>query len=185
MESAGINVPPYTRFDNPSEAKSFIKKEDKRYVFKPFTQGGQTQDTATTYAAKNAEDMIKVIDPLWDAAKHAPFILQEFIEGTEIGTEAFFNGTDFFLLTGTLEEKKFMNDNKGPNTGCSGNLIFTMKPDAKIFRDGLKKAIPLLQSVGFRGILDLNTIVTEDKIYGLEWTPRLGYLCCPTIATKI
>lgn len=183
MEQAGINVPPYTRFDKPAEAKAFIKKTDKRYVFKPFTEGGQTQDTATTYVAKNAEDMIKVIDALWDASKHAPFILQEFISGTEIGTEGFFNGEDFFMLTGTLEEKKFMNDNKGPNTGCSGNLIFTMKGDAKIYRDGLKKAIPMLKGMGFRGILDLNTIVTEDKIYGLEWTPRFGYLCCPTIAT--
>lgn len=182
MESCGINVPPYTRFDSPSEAKSFIKKTDKRYVFKPFTEGGQTQDTATTYVSKDAEDLLKVIDPLWNAAKHASFILQEFISGTEIGTEGFFNGTDFFMLSGTLEEKKFMNDNKGPNTGCAGNLIFSLKDEAKIYREGLQKAIPFLQAMGFRGILDLNTIVTEDKVYGLEWTPRFGYLCCPTIA---
>ena len=183
MEDSGINVPPYTRFDNPSEAKPFIKKTDKRYVFKPFTQGGTTQDTATTYVAKSAEDMLKVIDPLWAAAKHAPFILQEFIQGTEIGIEGFFNGTNFYMLTGTLEEKKFMNDNKGPNTGCGGNLIFAIHEDMKIYKEGLMKAIPLLQMMGFRGILDLNTIVTEDKVYALEWTPRFGYLCCPTIAT--
>jgi phosphoribosylamine-glycine ligase len=183
MEYCDINVPPYTRFDNPSEAKPFIKKMDKRYVFKPFTQGGQSQDTATTYVAKNAEDLIKVIDPLWASAKGAPFILQEFIEGTEIGTEAFFNGEDFYCLTGTIEEKKFMNDNKGPNTGCSGNLIFAMSTQAKIYKDGLEKTKSMLKAAGFRGILDLNTIVTEDKIYGLEWTPRFGYLCCPTIAS--
>lgn len=182
MEHCGINVPPYFRFDNPGEAKAFLKKNDKRYVFKPFTQGGQTQDTATTYVAKSAEDMIRVLDPLWAAAKHAPFILQEFVKGTEIGTEAFFNGEDFFCLTGTIEEKKFMNDNHGPNTGCSGNLIFTMSTSARIFKEGLEKAKPMLTAAGFRGILDLNTIVTEDKIYGLEWTPRFGYLCCPTIA---
>jgi phosphoribosylamine-glycine ligase len=182
MEHCGINVPPYTRFDNPTEAKSFIKKTDRRYVFKPFTIGGTTQDTATTYVAKNAEDMLRVIDPLWKAAKGAPFILQEFISGTEIGTEAFFDGTDFYCLTGTLEEKKFMNENKGPNTGCSGNLIFAMTPAARIYKDGLEKTRAMLGGIGFRGILDLNTIVTEDKIYGLEWTPRFGYLCCPTIA---
>lgn len=183
MEACGINVPPYFRFDKPDEAKTFIKKTDKRYVFKPFTVGGTGQDTATTYVAKDAKDMIEVLDPLWKAAKNATFILQEFIEGMEIGTEAFFDGNDFYCLTGTIEEKKFMNDNKGPNTGCSGNLIFSMKHDARIFREGLEKSKPLLQANGFRGILDLNTIVTEDKIYGLEWTPRFGYLCCPTIAT--
>jgi phosphoribosylamine---glycine ligase len=183
MEECGINVPPYTRFNTASEAKAFLKKNDKAYVFKPFTIGGTTQDTATTYVSKSAADLIEFIDPLWAAAKNAPFILQEFIKGTEIGTEAFFNGIDFFLITGTLEEKKFMNDNKGPNTGCSGNLIVAMHEDMKLYTEGLKKAAPLLRSYGFRGIIDLNTIVTENTIYGLEWTPRFGYLCCPTIAT--
>ncbi len=183
MEECGINVPPYERFNTASEAKAYLKKNDRPFVFKPFTVGGTTQDTATTYVAKSAQDLIEFIDPLWDAAKHAPFILQEFIQGTEIGTEAFFNGTDFFLITGTLEEKKFMNDNKGPNTGCSGNLVFAMHEDMHIFKEGLEKARNFLASTGFRGIIDLNTIVTENMIYGLEWTPRFGYLCCPTIAT--
>lgn len=183
MEECGINVPPYTKFNTASEAKSFLQKDNKRYVFKPFTLGGTGQDTATTYVSKNSADLLKYIDPLWNAAKNAPFILQEFIEGTEIGTEAFFNGIDFFLLTGTLEEKKFMNDNKGPNTGCSGNLIFTMSDECNLFKEGLLKAKQFLSNYGFRGIIDLNTIVTEDNIYGLEWTPRFGYLCCPTIAT--
>lgn len=182
MEECGINVPPYTRFNTASEAKAFLKKNDRAYVFKPFTLGGTTQDTATTYVSKSASDLIQFIDPLWDAAKHAPFILQEFIRGTEIGTEAFFNGTDFFLISGTLEEKKFMNDNKGPNTGCSGNLIFAMHEDMRIYKEGLEKAKPFLKQVGFRGIIDLNTIVTENQVYGLEWTPRFGYLCCPSIA---
>ena len=183
MEECGINVPPYTKFNTPSEAKGFIKSSNKRYVFKPFTIGGTTQDTATTYVSKSAEDLLEFIDTLWESAKKAPFILQEFIAGQEIGTEAFFNGTDFFLISGTLEEKKFMNDNKGPNTGCSGNLIFAMSGEEKIYKEGLLKAAPFLRSSGFRGIIDLNTIVTEDKVYGLEWTPRFGYLCCPTIAT--
>lgn len=181
MEHCGINVPPYQRFDSLGEAKAFIKKSGKRYVYKPY-EGIGGDDKSLTYVSKSAEDMLKVIDKLFTASRHAPFILQEFIKGTEIGTEAFFNGEDFFCLTGTLEEKKFMNDNRGPNTGCSGNLIFSMRQGARIFEDGLLKAKQMLQGVGFRGIIDLNTIVTEDAIYGLEWTPRFGYLCCPTIA---
>jgi phosphoribosylamine-glycine ligase len=183
MEGCGINVPPYEKFNTPSEAKSFLKKNDRAYVYKPFTVGGTGQDTATTYVSKSASDLLEYIDPLFEASKRAPFILQEFIKGTEIGTEAFFNGTDFYLITGTLEEKKFMNENKGPNTGCSGNLIFAMHDEMKIFKEGLFKAKEFLANAGFRGIIDLNTIVTEDKVYGLEWTPRFGYLCCPTIAT--
>ena len=183
MEECGINVPPYQRFNTASEAKAYLRKNDRPFVFKPFTEGGTTQDTATTYVSKSAADLIEFLDPLWEAAKHSPFILQEFVAGEEIGTEAFFNGEDFYLITGTLEEKKFMNDNKGPNTGCSGNLIFAMHDEMKIYKEGLFKAKNFLRESGFRGIIDLNTIVTESQVYGLEWTPRFGYLCCPTIAT--
>jgi len=182
MESCGINVPPYKEFQTASEGRAYIKKEGGRYVYKPYETADAT-DKALTYVAKDAEDLLGVIDKLWASSKNAPFILQEFVSGTELGVEAFFNGEDFYLITGTMEEKKFMNDNKGPNTGCSGNLIFAMKGDEKIYKEGLLKAKPFLQAAGFRGIIDLNTIITEHKIYGLEWTPRFGYMCCPTIAT--
>jgi phosphoribosylamine--glycine ligase len=183
MEGCGINVPPYQRFDNASEAKVFLKKNDKPYVYKPFESISGSDDKSLTYVAKSAADLIEYIDLLWEKSKRAPFILQEFIKGTEMGTAGYFNGSDFYLLTGTLEEKKFMNDNKGPNTGCSGNLVFAITDEAKIFKEGLSKVKSFLQAAGFHGIIDLNTIVTEDKIYGLEWTPRFGYVSDPTIAT--
>ena len=182
MEDVKINVPPYKRFATPAEAKVYIQKEQKRYVYKPFTVGSDSQDVATTYVAKDAEDLLKNIDHLFELSKHANFILQEFIEGTEASVAGFFNGSDFYMLTCTLEEKKFMNDNKGPNTGCSGNLVFAISEESKLYKDGLKKIVPLLQAMRFTGMIDLNTIVTEDKCYGLEWTPRFGYLADSTIA---
>jgi phosphoribosylamine--glycine ligase len=182
MEDCKIAVPPYKTFNEPSEAKAFIAKEGKRYVYKPFTVGSEGQDTATTYVAKDAEDMLKSIDHLFEISKHASFLLQEFIEGTEASVAGFFNGSDFYMLSCTLEEKKFMNDNKGPNTGCSGNLVFAISEESKLYRDGLKKVVPFLRTVGFTGMIDLNTIVTMDKAYGLEWTPRFGYLADATIA---
>lgn len=182
MESVNIKVPPYQKFTEVAAAISYIKKESKRYVFKPFTIGSDMQDVATTYVAKDAEDMVKNIDHLHELSKHAPFILQEFIEGTEASVAGFFNGKEFYQLTCTLEEKKFMNESKGPNTGCSGNLVFAISENAKLYKDGLAKCIPMLQSVGFTGMIDLNTILTIDSAYGLEWTPRFGYLADSTIA---
>lgn len=176
MEQCGINVPPYQKFVTPAEAKAYITKNDKRYVFKPFTIGSDMQDTAVTYVAKDAEDMLKVIDRLFELSKHAPFILQEFIKGTEASVAGYFNGTDFYMLSCTLEDKKFMNDDKGPNTGCSSNLVFAISEECRLYADGLKKAIPFLKHIGFKGLIDLNTILTEGKAYGLEWTPRFGYL---------
>jgi phosphoribosylamine--glycine ligase len=181
MEVVKINVPPYQKFDTPAKATAFIKKEDKRYVYKPSGSGSSDQDKATTYVAKDAEDLLNNIEHLYEISKGAPFILQEFIEGTEASVAGFFNGTDFHMLTCTLEEKKFMNDNKGPNTGCAGNLVFALSQESKLYKEGLEKIIPVLRDAGFRGIIDLNTILTENKAYGLEWTPRFGYLADSTI----
>jgi len=182
MEKCGMVVPPYQRFDKASDAKAFVKKEDGRYVFKPFTPSGQTQDTATTYVAKDAEDMLRNLDNLCMEAKGCPFILQEFIKGTEMSVEGWFNGEEFFLLTGDIEEKKFMTKNKGPNTGCSGNLIFAIHNEMRIFKDTLEKCKPFLKEIGFKGVIDVNSIITADKAYALEWGPRFGYLCCPVMS---
>lgn len=182
MERAGIEVPPYFTFENPTEAKSFVKKYDKRYVYKPFEEGG-SDDKALTYVAKDGEDMFNNIDKLFKFSKNARFILQEFIKGTEASVAGFFNGSEFYMLSCTLEDKKFMNDDKGPNTGCSGNLVFAIDERAKLYTEGLKKVVPLLRDSGFVGMIDLNTVVTVDKAYGLEWTPRFGYLGDMTFAT--
>lgn len=182
MEECDIGVPFYEVFDNLSEAKRFIKKTNKRFVFKP--DGGQDQDTASTYVSESAEDLLRYLDKLGLTSKGVKFILQEVVQGTEVSTEGWFNGQDFYLINGTLEEKKFMEGNKGPNTGCSGNLVWIydeMNPPL-VYREGLGKMKYFLQGVGFKGMIDLNTIVDGNgKLYGLEWTPRFGYDASATL----
>lgn len=184
MENVGINVPAYEHFQDVNTAKRYVRKSNKRYVFKPFTPtGGEEQSTATTYVSKSAEDLIEYLDKLSELSSGQDFILQEVVQGTEISTEAYFNGTEFFGVNGTLEEKKFMNEAKGPNTGCSGNLVwfYDQQNLPFIFREGLLKMKDFLQGVGFRGMIDLNTIVSDSKVYGLEWTPRFGYDASATL----
>lgn len=182
MEKCDIDVPFYETFDDLSEAKRFIKQTNKRFVFKPF--GGQEQDTASTYVSESAGDLLRYLDKLGGIAKGAKFILQEVVYGTEVSTEAWFNGEEFFLVNGTLEEKKFMNGNKGPNTGCSGNLvwIYDEQNPPLVFREGLAKMQDFLQEVRYVGMIDLNTIANDSgKLYGLEWTPRFGYDASATL----
>ena len=188
MEECGINVPPYEHFNDLSDAKKFIRKTNKRYVFKPFTpSGGREQDTATTYVAKGTDDLLEYLDKLGNISGGVEFILQEVVQGTEVSTEAYFNGEEFYLINGTLEEKKFMNDNKGPNTGCAGNLVWFYDQDNLpwIFREGLGRMKDWLKQYNFRGMLDLNTIVSGTELYGLEWTPRFGYDASATLFSLI
>lgn len=175
MEQVGIKVPAWEKFINVNDAKAFIRKTGRRYIFKPDTEDKEEQNPETTYVSHDADDMLDFIDKLSVESKGVPFILQEYVKGLEISTEGWFCGSEFHCLNCTLEEKKFMNENVGPATGCAGNLVFTINENARIFKEGLAKTAPALSAMNFCGPLDLNSIVTEDGLYGLEFTPRFGY----------
>ena len=183
MEKVSIKVPPYEVFSDVETAKKFLLETKKRYVFKP--NGGQEQETASTYVSTSYEDMLKYIDRLEQMSHGVEFILQEVVNGVEVSTEAWFNGEEFFLINCTLEEKKFMEGRKGPNTGCSGNLVWTFEREPQIFKQGLGKIKDFLASSGYVGMIDLNTIATQSDLYGLEWTPRFGYDASQTLFSLI
>jgi len=172
MEQAGIKVPPYEHFTDVADAIRFIKKTKKTYVFKPC---GKKADTASTYVSTSAEDLLRYIEVLWRNNPITEFILQEFVRGTEVSTEVWMNGNGYYFLNHTLECKKFMNGDLGPATGCSGNLVFAPERENALFCLGLKKALHALHDAGYVGMIDLNSIATEGEVFGLEWTPRVGY----------
>lgn len=172
MEQCGIKVPPYEVFHSIGPAVTWLKKNKRPAVFKPF---GNEQDKANTYVGKSAEDLIRYLEVLFAKVKVKEFLLQEVVEGTEISTEAWFNGEDFYALNHTLEEKKLMAGGIGPNTGCAGNVLWMPRHATAAFSLGLARAKAALAEQNFVGPIDLNTIATKGELFGLEWTPRFGY----------
>ena len=176
MEQCGIEVPRWDSFSNPEAARKFLAKHPSRYVYKPFElPGEEDQDASATYVSDSPEDMAKRLDQLFEQTMHAPFLLQEVVDGIEISTEAYFDGEEFFFHNHTIEKKKLMSGDYGPNTGCAGNLVWNIDQPNKLFRHGLGRAKEFLGDSGFRGMIDLNTIVCRNHAFGLEWTPRFGY----------
>lgn len=169
MESCGIAVPPFESFDSADKAIKWVEANPNRYVLKP---SGHVEDKALTYVSESPEDMIGFLEK---AEGVKEFVLQEFIEGTEVSTNAWFNGSEFYALDHSLEEKKFMSGGIGPNTGCSGVTYWMPKEPTRLFKEGLAKAKAALMAANYVGPIDLNTICTKDAAYGLEWTPRFGY----------
>jgi len=173
-EKYGINTPITYEFKTTDEAKKFIVKNKTRWVYKP--EGNA--DATHTFVSKqpNSEDLLFYIDKLSEMDKKK-FILQQFIEGYEISQEIYFNGRNFYLLNWTMEDKKFMNNDLGANTGCSQDVVKFFDKNKKLFKQGLYKLIPFLRQVNYIGQIDLNAIVVpeENKLYFLEFTPRFGY----------
>jgi len=172
MTRCGLLVAPWEAFDNPADGIRHIKKRDKRLVFKPI---GEQDDKSTTYVSRDAKDMLRYFDVLFRSAKVSEYILQDFVEGVEASTEVYINSTGYYALNHTLETKKFMNGELGPNTGCSGSLCWMSRKDNTLFEKGLEKCVEPLQELGYVGPIDLNTITNAEGTWALEFTPRFGY----------
>ena len=172
MQQCGIQVPPWEQFTDIADAIRYIKQRKKPQVFKPV---GEQDDKSTTYVAKSAEDMLRYLEVLWRSTPQKEFVLQEVVQGTEVSTEVYINPNGHYALNHTLELKRLMNGDLGPNTGCSGSLVWMMTKDDTLFGQGLAKAVEPLQQMGYVGPIDLNTIVNSDGVWGLEFCARFGY----------
>lgn len=173
MRAVGIKTPPTKSFKTWEEGRAYVRRTGKRLVFKP----SGNLDTATTYVSKGPDDMIAMLTYFeQELGAGIEYELQDFVDGVEVSTEGWFNGKEFMHpINSTFEEKKFLEGGLGPNTGCMGNAVFTHRGKTRLFTEGIGRMERVLRASDYRGPLDLNTIVTKDGVYGLEFTARFGY----------
>lgn len=185
MQDCQISVPPTFTFTNFDEAIEFVQSYEDRLVYKP---SGKLGDLSGSHVSYDQGDMI---DYLRNQQKEheldgISFDLQTFTEGQEISSECWFDGYGFLpLFNHTLERKQLMNDNLGPSGGCTGNIVWMCDGNCPICQRGTRKLEKFLRSIGYIGPIDLNSIVTEDSLYGLEFTPRFGYDATPTFLGEL
>jgi len=190
---AGIEVPEFVSFSGPNawhKAKQFLgeRDEDEGWVWK---HNGDSE-TAATYVASNVDEMVRLLD--WIASLYAKegetpdFILSSKVEGVEVSTEAWFNGTDFVLANNTVERNRFFNHDLGEKTGCAGNVVWAYDDISSCPLYG--KLLAPLAAVfkgKYNGPVDVNAIIEKDSnepIF-LEFTPRLGYDAIYALAHSI
>ena len=174
MNVAGVEVPNSYRFWELHEAWEFISQNPFRYVFKPLGN----KDTSLTYVSSSQTDMLRMLSYLVESCDGSYFQLQQYVEGIEMSTEAWFNGEKFVLpVNSTMEEKRFMNGGVGPNTGCMGNVVWAWNDEISeyLLDTMFRKLEPKLAEENYLGPLDINAIWTPDGPHGLEFTARFGY----------
>jgi len=172
-----------------AEAQQFLKEVGGRWVLKPFDNAA----TSLTYVADTPEDMIHRLQEALDKHQLDPgkaFMLQAFVSGVEVSTEAWVvNGEIMFPANSTIETKKFLAGDLGPNTGCQTSVVYAYqdenprllrqtigRPD---FREWLRhpRGPQGEKYPPYHAVLDINSIVSEEdkKPYMLEFCPRFGY----------
>src|SRR5712692_9771581 len=183
-----------------AEARRFVLASGIRWVLKPYGHAV----TSLTYVAKSPEDMDRRLGEVEDKQEikpDHPFILQAFVQGTEISTEIWVQHGEIIpeLTNWTIETKRFMNGDVGSNTGCQTSAVgFYRNPRTPIFQKtmGLPGFLQWLRQptgpdgetfLPYHGPLDFNQIISDSdgEPYGLEWTPRHGYSAIYALAELI
>jgi phosphoribosylamine-glycine ligase len=180
-KQCGLRLPDYQMFDSWDAVEEFAGTVEEKVVFKPC---GDASGLVPSFIAEDGEELRRMLNFYHHQVREGDkFAIQEYIEGEEISSAAWFNGQRFLRpFNHTLEEKRLMNGNIGPTGGCLGNAVWTCEGcpicEAIFVESGLE-AFMNAHHLG-AGELDINSIVTDDEIYFLEFTPRFGYDATPT-----
>jgi phosphoribosylamine--glycine ligase len=175
LKRHGIDVPPYKTFPSLKEAEAYVWKNERRFVFKTL---GDNEDKSLSYCGKSPADMIARLQ-LWQKIGMNPkgeVMLQEFIEGTEMGVSRWMGSAGWVgAVNENFEHKKLMPGNGGPNTGEMGT-VSSFVEKSKLFDDMLEPIKKPLMDLDHLGDVDLNCIIDDKgKAWPLEFTNRPGW----------
>lgn len=178
LEQHEIPVPKYSTFATLDEAEAFAKKQQDPLVFKPM---GDEEDKSLTSVSHSAADMAQTIKRWREQGMKlkGPCMLQEKIEGFEMGVSGWFSPKTGFLegkWNHNFEHKGLMPGGFGPNTGEMGTVIQYVKT-SKLADEVLAPLEKYLLGMGHVGDIDVNCII-EKKTgtpYVLEFTCRPGW----------
>lgn len=172
----GMKVPPFFPFSSSELQKAidFVADSRKTYVLKPH----DNQSTARTYVSQSHSDMLRYLKWLEKrGGVKGDFILQERVEGIELSTEVWFSdGNPTWFPNNTVEEKRFLAGNVGPNTGCQSSVVWAhASKESRVVQQTLKKLYAPLRAARYSGPLDVNAIIKDGQPWFLEFTARPGY----------
>lgn len=184
-ELSGVEVPEIIEADSFDKIREIISQRGGKWVLKQ--QGKIDEIKGLNFVSKmdNSEDLLDflpVLEKEWIDGVKMDFVLQEKIEGHEMACGAFWNGIEFMkdadgdeICYENWEHKSLFPGNLGESTGEQYTVIKPTKAKySKLFCETLDKCRELLKRSSYRGYFDINTIVTKNCSYFLEFTPRMG-----------
>lgn len=174
LARAGVKTAPYKTVDSLDAAIEFVRRNPQGWAIKPW--GGEA-DKAMTCVAADADEALFMLSRWKRQGLKGQLMLQEKVEGIEMGISGFFSPAAGWLRTKeeSWEHKKFMNDDLGCNTGEQGTVIRHLS-DSKLFDAVLEPLTDQLYEVGYVGDCSVNCIIDREGVpWPLEFTMRLGW----------
>src|SRR5260221_3027535 len=173
LEQDGIEVIPFEVFDDYDKAVKYVESTMKAYACKP---GGGTGQQALSFGSRRTEDMIFKLELWKEEGLKGKFMLQETVEGVEIGVSGWFGpGGWCSWIEEDFEEKRFMAEGLGPNTGEQGTIIRFVHRSL-LFDKMLEPLTDYLHSIKYVGNINVNCKVDkEGNVKPFEFTCRWGW----------
>jgi phosphoribosylamine--glycine ligase len=180
MTTAGIPTAQHRTFTDYQSARSYLEEHGAPVVVK-------ADGNAAGKGAIVALDMATAQDALQQMMVEHTFgaagdvvVIEDYLQGDEIGSTAICNGPDYLPLTLTQDHKRALDHDQGLNTGGMG--VFTPLPfvnaeqEQEIRERIISATLQALKARGihFTGVLYSNIMLTERGPMVLEHNTRFG-----------
>jgi len=180
MAEAGIPTAQYRTFTTADDAFVYLEQHGAPVVVKADgNAAGKGAIVALDMAtARDAVRQMMIERVFGDAGDIV--VIEDYLQGDEIGSTAMCHGTHYLPLTLTQDHKRALDGDQGLNTGGMG--VFTPLPfvdrssEAQVYRHIIAATLQALKACGiaFSGVLYSNIMLTERGPMVLEHNTRFG-----------
>ncbi len=180
MAEAGIPTAQYRTFTTADDAFAYLEQHGAPVVVKADgNAAGKGAIVALDVAtARDAVRQMMIERVFGDAGDIV--VIEDYLQGDEIGSTAMCHGTHYLPLTLTQDHKRALDGDQGLNTGGMG--VFTPLPfvdrssEAQVYRHIVAATLQALKARGiaFSGVLYSNIMLTERGPMVLEHNTRFG-----------
>ncbi|WP_069804567.1 phosphoribosylamine--glycine ligase [Thermogemmatispora onikobensis] len=180
METAGIPTAQHRTFRDPAAAFAYLEEHGAPVVVKADgNAAGKGAIVALDLETARTAVRQMMVERIFGGAGEV-VVIEDYLQGDEIGSTALCNGTSFVPLVLTQDHKRALDNDEGLNTGGMGAyapLPFVSAETERVVHERIIAAtLRALQERGiaFSGVLYSNIMLTERGPMVLEHNTRFG-----------
>lgn len=180
MRKNNIPTPEFKVFASPSEALEHVSRAQFPLVVKA---DGLAAGKGV-YICRKPEDAAAAVNEVMVEGKYGQsgerVVVEEFVAGSEMSFMAVCDGKRIFPLATSMDYKKALEGDKGPNTGGMGAISPAPQINRELFNQIMKTIIqPTVAGLKFenkeyRGLLYAGLMITREGPQVLEFNARFG-----------
>lgn len=179
MESAKVPTAEWESFEDPEQAKAYVRKIGAPCVLKA---DGLAAGKGVIVAL-DLDTALQAVDEIMDGgfgSAGKKLVIEEYLEGQEVSLLCFADGTTACPMVPVQDHKRALEGDRGLNTGGMGTYspppFWTAELEAKVMSDLVFPTLKVMRERGtpFQGVLFLGLMVTERGPKVLEYNVRFG-----------